>query len=298
MTKRFCLFFNQIPGRMRHIPFLMEEFELIPFRPDVSDLNDYEAIYIYTIPGGNKSLYEKYCRWNEFAKYLREHGVTRPKILWQADYYWFPPHDWRINDVIPYVDAILVEGEKHFDLPVPVFYVQYPALPWWKKKKWWIDFDDKENAAVTVKRHYGAPEGSLELARRVGIQLHILGTRLKPPTYVGSRRGEEYAEYLACHKLGFDFHNNYYGWSRFVYECAYAGTPVLAPPDRMGARIANPDLVGKWQELVEKAKRLLTDKEYYEECRIKALKNIEEHLSAEACAERYKYALRQIGIDI
>lgn len=290
--KRFALMFNQIGSRLRLLPFLKDEFDWILFTRDVKKLNKYELIYIYAMAGAHEHLYKGYCKqWWQYPIYLREQGVTQPKILFQIDSNGYSFDRFPHPQLLPYIDGILHVGVRNWEINKPYFYVEYP-LAVDKSKNKWVDFEDKENAAVIVKRHASMFYPSERIAEHLEIPLHCLGADIK------RKQGDDYLEYLAQHKIGLDAHDHYFSWSKFVAECAYMGTPVLALPTIKAATIANPLLVGTEEELMKLGRRLLVNKDFYEECRLTAFKNIDEHLSIETCTERYKYAIRSIGIEV
>jgi len=259
----------------------VDNFDWVEFRRDVADLNDYELIYVYSTSGGGRvSEWKPVTESNMFPKYLRDNGVTKPKIMYQRDYWHSPIDEFPNPDVLGYVDAVLYAGTRQWNhLSVPVFYVQFPLEI--KMRKKWIDFNDKLDEAVMVRRHTRPPTGSVKWAQQIGIPLRGLGEDVDR-IHVHS----EYINYLSKFKLGMDYHDNYCGWSRFVAECACAGTPVLGPNERRGVLVANPELCGEPD--IDMINLLLTDREYYERARELAWNNVVEHLSPQTCSLRLK----------
>jgi len=290
--KRFALMFNQIGNRVGYVPFLKNNFDFILFKADVEELNDYELIYVYAMSGARKYLFKHYCKWWSYPKYLRQHGITKPKIIWQIDSNGYSFDEFPHPEILGYIDAVLHVGHKEWTIPKPYFCVQYPLKHPENPKSWWVSWEDKELAAVTVKRHASMFYPAERTAGRLGIKLHCLGWKIK------KKFDSDYLKYLANHKIAIDASDHYYSWSKFVAECAYMGTPVLALPTIKAATIANPVLVGKEDKLMALGRKLLTDKEFYEECRLTAYKNIDRYLSPKACDERYKAILRKIGIEV
>jgi len=288
--KRFALFYNMIPEeRMKKIPWLIDNFDWIPFRRDVADLNEYELIYVYSVSGGGiVSDWKPVTESNEFPKYLRDNGVTKPKIIYQRDYWHSSIDEFPNPDILSYVDGVIHAGARQWDdLPVPVFYSQLPLGTEMDKR--WTDFDDKLNEAVMVRRHNCLPTESRRLAEESQIPIQGLGGNVdKIHDYI------EYIDFLSKFKVGLDYHDNYCGWSRFVAECARAGIPVLGPEIRKGVQVANPELCG--EPNVDLVNRLLEDKEYYEQSRELAYNNVIEHLSPKACGERIKGIVSSLAL--
>ena len=184
--KRFAFFFNLHPRRLENIPWFVENFKYIPFRPYVDDLNDYEAVWIYTCSGANSKKVNEHFTWREVPEYLRKHGVTVP-ILYQEDYYYVKheakqPYDtyFHADYALKYVDGIIYCGGRNWaHLSKPAFYIPSPLshIP----DAEWINFDNKENAAVAVKRAYGRNKPSKKFAQRLNIKYHELGYNIDYP---------------------------------------------------------------------------------------------------------------------
>ena len=296
--KRFAFIYNQHPMMFIKIPWFVENFDQIVASPVVDTLNDYDVLWCYTISGANSKKMNEYIKWNMYPKYLRENGITKPKILYQEDYYYTSQSITSGRDtyfsakhILPYVDGVVHVGYRNWShLPRPAFYVQTPLeYPIAK----WTDFDDKINAAVSINRSYGRNDKSEFMANLLGIKWNELGKSV-PRKYK-----HEYFDYISSHKIALDYNDIYFGWSRFVAESAYAGTPVIGPPHRMGCRVANPELCGDiTQKMVLNGRKLLNNKDYYEEARTKALNNIKEHLSVESCEKRIRNMLSKFCDDL
>ena len=289
--KRFALFYNGMPeDRMRRMPWLVDNFDWIPFRRDVALLNQYELIYIYSTPGGgNPADWKPVTESNAFPKYLRDNGVTRPKIIYQRDN-WFSQRDKFNNaEMLDYVDAIFVVTRRGWNINKPVFNMCFPITNNFKR---WIPFEDKIDRAITVARHEALHRPSQEIADDLGIPLDILGGNLER-VY-----GEEYINYLSKYKIALDYHDRYIGWSRFGAEAAYAGTVALAGYDTVSTLFANPIMCGSIERVTELGRRLLVDKDFYEENRARSLKNMEYLVSPERCEALLKTAMVSCGIVI
>ena len=134
LMRRFAIIFNKIPdGRIAKIPFLKEEFDWIQFNPNDMDwetINEYEAVYFYAISGANKAIMGEHLA-KYMPMYMRNKGVTKPKFIWQMDYFQAEPTaEWYYHDVMPYIDAITdcYDGwtVDQPDVHIPFYYVAYP----------------------------------------------------------------------------------------------------------------------------------------------------------------------------
>lgn len=287
--KRFALFYNLIPeGRMRKIPWLVDNFDWIPFRRDVADLNEYELIYVYATSGGGIVRdWKPVTESNAFPKYLRDNGVTKPKIIYQRDN-WFSGRDnFGNTEMLNYVDAILTTSRRGWNISKPVFTMCFPIVSDFKR---WVPLEDKLDRAITVVRHQAPYLPSQEIADDLGIPLDVLGVNLE------RRYGEEYIDLLSKYKIGLSHHERYFGWSRFGAECAYAGTPVLAQHSVDSTLFISPELWGTTEHAKEMGRKLLDDKDFYDECRIRALKNVEYVASPERCEALLKRTMVCCGI--
>lgn len=271
----------------------MENFDFIPIKKDVSELNDYEAIIIYTTSGANKHFYESFTSWCEFPIYMRENGV-KTKILHETDN---DGHSWtefpyeRLN---PYVDGYLCAGWRDWETEKPIFYVQFPIVedPSVYKKMWKYR-EEKIDRLVAVAHFNASIDITKEIASKMNLKLEIIGKDI-PKMY-----GDEYMQYIADSLIAIEYQEGYYGWSRFGAECSYVGTPVIGYPGNYSVRIANEFFASDdIPYLVEKGERLIEDPDFYDISRDYSYHNMLEHLSPEACTERYKYALRSIGVDV
>lgn len=287
--KRFAIAYNQIPqDRLIQIPFLRDECDWIGlnlFEVDPNVLDEYEAIFLYLTSGAHPEWYPPKS-FQLIPKIMREEmKITKPKFIYQLDY--FGEHF--NNDVLPYIDAITdLHDRTNWGLSKPVFYVAFPiTVPQIE----WKDYNEKKDA-VGLKRFYGSPYPSMKFAEDLHIGFDCLGISSE------LRYGTEYMNFLAEHKLGLDFHTNGTTWSRFGAECVFAGTPVLGDETMKSIQIANPDFVGKPDNLLNMGRRLLQDNDFYEEVVNIGYENIKKHLDPDVCSERYKYALRQLGIDV
>ena len=289
--KPYCLFYNMIPERrMKRIPFLVDNFDWVEFRRDVADLNDYELIYVYSTSGGGRvSEWKPVTESNAFPKYLRDNGVTKPKILYQRDNWFSPRDEFKNSEMLEYVDGIFVVIRRGWSLSKPVFSMCFPIT---NDFKHWIPFEEKLDRAITVVRHQAPHIPSQEIADKLDIPLDTLGGNLDR-VY-----GEDYIKCLSKYKIGLDYHNNYLGWSRFGAEVAYAGTPTLAGHNVKSSLFANPILCGSIENAEKVGRRLLEDKDFYEENRIRLLKNIEYLVSPERCEALLKTAMLCCGIVI
>jgi hypothetical protein len=301
---RFALIFNQTPSRRLHkIPFLMNEFDWIQFdinkfdEKKCNELNEYEAIYFYCMSGAHPKLLGGIGAHN-MPVYLRTKGVTKPKFLWQMDY--FQPDlyaDFAYKEILPYIDIMLdCTGlwRNNPDLgDVLRHYVTYPLEILEKNRKWY-EFDEKENYIVALKRFYGKPTPSIEIAEAMNANIKILGDN-HPNVY-----GEKYTELVARAKLALDYHTSGHTWSRFGAECSLLGTPIMGPPEYTSIRVANRYFARNYnkKEIIGRIVNLLAEPEYYAYCQDMAKINIERHVDPEVCGNRYKSALRLVGINI
>lgn len=295
--KRFALLFNQLPGtRLERIPFIVENFDIIPIvinNLDFGELNKYEVIYLYLVSGANLKWYSSHCNWSDVPILLRKSGITNPKIMYQLDYSSSDITKFYYPQVLPYIDCILDLMYWQYTLPskIPLCYVTFP-LDISDKMKIWKDYDDKNHRAVGLNRHYGSPSPSMDLAQRANIPIDILGYGIP------KRYGIEYTTFIAERKVALDYHTNGLTWSRFAAEASYCSTPTMGPPEYNAIKVANPELAVPYGNALPILKKLLTDKDFYIECQKKAYNNITKHLDPEICGERYKNAMRKIGIDV
>lgn len=295
--KRFALLFNQLPGyRLERIPFITENFDKIPFVVedlDFDELNEYEVIYTYFVSGSNEKWYYPYCTWSDVPILLRKNDVVDPKIMYQLDYFGSDITKFHFPQVLPHIDCIvdLMYWQHDPPLDVPIYYVTFP-LDMADEILTWRDYDDKTRRVVGLSRHYGHPQPMMDLAQWGDIPIDILGYNIP------KRYGLDYTTFIAKRMVGLDYHTNGITWSRFAAEAAYCGTPVIGPPEYTAIRIANPELAVPYEKAKPVLRKLLTDKDFYIECQTNARNNMIEHLDPEVCGERYKYAMREMGIDI
>jgi len=153
-----------------------------------------------------------------------------------------------------------------------------------------VSFEEKMDKAIAVVRHQAPYPPSQEIADSLNIPLDVLGVN------VDRVYGEEYIDLLSKYKIGIDFHDRYLGWSRFGAECAYAGTLVLAHYDTESSLFISPELWGSMDNAKTMGKRLLDDKGFYEECRTRAIKNVEYVTSPDRCEALLKTAMVCCGI--
>jgi hypothetical protein len=283
------------------VPFIREELDHIQFHHknmDWETLNEYEVLYVYCISGANRPLLGK-VQASDIPIYLREKGVTKPKIMWQMDYFQPELKPWNFKYIMPFIDCIIDASTYWQGKSKPQYYVAYPLTI--KENKFrWYNFDEKEDYIVGLKRHYGYPHPSVNIAKKIGLEYKILGFN------VSKRYELDYTETLARAKIALDYHTRGVTWSRFGAETTLLGTPILGPPEYASIHIANPEFaipykVGEEEPnslILERCRKLLTDKDYYTECQELAKKNIENHLNPEVCSERYRSILRLLGIDI
>ena len=302
--KRFALLFNQLPHRFKNIPWVIKNMDCVRFKEDVENLNEYEAIWVYAMSGADTTSV-KYCH---IPEYLRKRGVKDSKILYQEDYFAYP-WDWTMErywqrkagkesstpdpythfspvQVLPFVDAIVQAGGREWGhLKKPVYYVQWPIIA---TEKFNVPFNKKRKAAIGVHRFYGNDNENIAFSQELDIKFDCFGANIE------RRKRAEYLEHISKYKIALDYNEYYLGWSRFVAEATYAGVPVVGPKYRKGVVIANPDLAGPSSKTIPVVERLLDDEEYYIECVEMARKNIEEHLSPEACGKRIENIIEDI----
>jgi len=301
--KRFAVLFNQSLNRIFLIDFISEEFDkyLCDLNNlDLEVLNEYEAIYMYFTPGANPHLFEEQVGKfvDRIPIWLRKNGVVKPKFLFQMDYFCGRTDIYPFEHNLPYVDLILDVVDRKYKNTDKTFYVAFPLrISLCGKPIKQYSFHEKEDYIAGLKRFYGRPSPMLKLISRIGLRPSIIGVN------EGKKYGEDYFEWLGRAKLVLDYHTAGLTWSRLGAESAFCFTPIMGHSDYKSIYIANKDLAIDYTEenmkqILDMANKLLTDKEYYYECQVKAYRNIAEHISVEKCTERFKNALRLVGIDV
>ena len=108
---------------------------------------------------------------------------------------------------------------------------------------------------------------------------------------------EKYLHAISLCYVAIDDNEGYYGWSRFGYECAMMGVPVIASDHAYSAIQFFPSLETKHRDYV-KQKKLLDDlyssPERTYKLAVSGQKKMKEMLDPDVCIERLKKAIEEV----
>ena len=168
--------FTQMPNRPFRVDYINKNFDRVMFNPaklDLETLNEYDAIWMYIISGAFKNLYAEkpyWLKWWQFPQWLREQGVTNPKIVFQADYWAGQRNDFlsSYNSMLDHVDGVIHATNREWKIKVPVFYQQFPIKVFPTE---WVPFEKKIKRATAIRRVYGGAGQIRKKAEEYGAEL-------------------------------------------------------------------------------------------------------------------------------
>ena len=285
---------------------------------DYTFLNEYDFVYLYLHPveGGHPNI----IWWYDLPEIIKPYCK---KLIVQFDYEGImtelPP--FLQNILNTYADALCYNSPatKNWNLTIP----KYPFMIANPVEK--IGTKVKELASqkppvksdtIGVLWHAGTGcniTRSLQLCSSlpwntkiftswIGMSTEFMQKHFGQPSNWSYYPFMEYNEYLkellTCW-VALEDNENYYGFSRFAYECAALHIPVVGSTNNMACNIAypytttNPENLQLQGQLI---KRLFDDPDFYSKVVDYAYNKMMEYMSDEACLKRFVQILEDLKV--
>lgn len=280
--------------------------------------NKYKLIWLHLNPR------EMIPYWYEYPKMIKRLAPEVPMIISHeyAEKYHDEPIPFVLKEAFNHADFMHVHSaeaicawQKVLDIPVknvPIGQPRRDELPWpralpWNKRDGVVilehsvptDMVSMMEALKLVKDGYGDFPVTLLTAnptrKKEYWNSYIWGYNLSATGYE-RLPFDQYMDRIRHAKVAVDF--GYVGISRFSYECAKVNVPVIGNENQIYRNMLWPDLtvtdVGSMSEWIVS---LLHDKKLYDVTKRYAQGIVKNYFSKEACMERFKYLLRDIGYE-
>lgn len=116
--------------------------------------------------------------------------------------------------------------------------------------------------------------------------------------YFGFLFRDQYIEYLSHCLIGLDDGDHYYGWSRFVMECAFLNIPCIS--SNLAGKLFFPDLYVEhkdYEKQRELVRQLFKDKQFYDRVSRKGKTTVMEHLNTDKLCRDFITCFKEIGVE-
>lgn len=274
--------------------------------------DDYDVVWLYLNSVPMKPS------WFTFPKEIRK--VSNTKIVFTLDYEGvyvkeYPRHSWDTesyfwNDASA-MHCITRDGVRVFKgvLKIPVFY----GHPFWvpMPNVYPSPLPKEEREGIISIHHTSGGNHKFDAAivKNTKLPITIIGGGRKPwieetfgrhssLTLLPRIPWKEYIKVVNKAKIGLDC--EYYGPSRFSYECAMLKIPVVGSPHTENARILFPHLNyprGSTALMSSIIRQLFIDKKLYDVTVEEAYKMATTDFSLKACVRRLSKKLKQLAKD-